>query len=81
MKRVKSKAYPNSICGVIYQRGQYATAAKLDSVNPSTRALEIANDLLAVGCKELPDNLVFQAMFPQGREVYKKIDGEYFCLA
>ena len=81
MKRVKSKAYPNSIRGVIYQRGQYATAAKLDSVNPSTRALEIANDLLGVGCKELPDNLVFQAMFPQGREVYKKIDGEYFCLA
>ena len=77
MKRVKSKAYPNSIRGVIYQRGQYATAVKLDSVNPSTRALEIANDLLGVGCNELPDNRGFQAKFPLGRELYKKLDEKY----
>lgn len=81
MKRVKSKHYPNTIREVIYQKGQYSTASRLDSVKPSTRALEIANDILVYGVDELPDNLVFQAMFEQGKEVYKKIDGEYFCLA
>lgn len=81
MKRVKSKSYPNTVGGVIYQKGQYSTANRLDSVKPSTRALEIANEILIYGVSELPDNLVFQSMFPQGKKVYKKIDGEYFCLA
>lgn len=81
MKRVKSDEYPDTIKEVIYQKGQYSTAHKLKSVKPSTRALEIANDILAEGVDELPDNLVFQSMHPQGRKLYKKIDGEYFCLA
>ncbi len=80
MKRVKAKCYPNTIREVIYQRGQYSTASRLDSVKPSTRSLEIANDILVCGVDELPDNLVLQAMFVQNK-VYKKIDGEYFCLA
>ncbi len=66
---------------MIYQKGQYSTAGMLDSINPSTRALEIANEILIYGVSELPDNLVFQSMFPQGKKIYKKIDGEYFCLA
>lgn len=81
MKRVKSKHYPDTIKEVIYQSGQYSTASRIDSVKPSTRALEIANDILVYGADELPDSLVFQSMFEQGKKVYKKIDGEYFCLA
>lgn len=81
MKRVKAKSYPNTIKGVIYQSGQYSTADRLGSVKPSTRALEIANDILTEGVDELPDNLVFQSMFKQGKKIYKVIDGEYFCLA
>ncbi len=81
LKRVKAKSYPDTIKGVIYQSGQYSTADKLTNVKPSTRAYEIAEELLIYGVDDLPDNLVFQSMFPQGKKVYKKIDGEYFCLA
>lgn len=80
MKRVKSKLFPNSIKGVIYQPGQYSTAKKLDRVNPSDRCLEIAEELLIYGCDEYPDNLIYQSMFSQGSKLYKKIDGECFCL-
>lgn len=81
LKRVKAKGYPSTIRGVIYQKGQYSTAGRLDTVKPSIRALEIANELLIYGTDDLPDNLVFQSMFPQGKKTYKVIDGEYFCLA
>lgn len=81
LNRVKSDDYPDTIRGVIYQRGQYSTAKKLGNVKPSTRALEIANELLIYGVSDYPKNLVFQSMFPQGKKVYKVIDGEYFCLA
>lgn len=85
LKRVKAKSYPDTIKGVIYQKGKggraYSTAPMLDSITPSERALEIAEELLIYGAEEYPDNLVFQSMFPQGKKVYKRIDGEYFCLA
>jgi hypothetical protein len=81
LKRVKAKSYPNTIQGVIYQKGQYSTASRLSSVKPSERCYEIANDLLTNGVDDLPDNLVFQSMFKQGKKTYRIIDGEYFCLA
>lgn len=81
LKRVQAKAYPNTVAGVIYQRGQYSTARSLSRVKPSTRCMEIAEELLIYGVKDYPKNLVFQSMFPQGKKVYKCIDGEYFCLA
>lgn len=81
LKRVKSERYPNTILEVINQRGQYSTAKKLDSITPSERCLEIAEELLIYGVDDYPDNLVFQSMFPQGKETYKIINGEYFCLS
>lgn len=84
LKRVQSKLYPNTIRGVIYQKGKkgraYATAPELNDVTPSARAMEISEELLVYGVDEYPDGLVFQAMFPQGRKIYKELDGEYFCL-
>lgn len=85
LKRVKSKRYPDTLRDVIYQEGNggraYSTAPGLDGVVPSERALEIAEELLIYGVDEYPDSLVYQAMFPQGERVYKRLDGEYFCLA
>lgn len=81
LKRVKSKAYPNTIYDVIHQKGQYSTASKLDSINPSDKCLEIAEELLIYGVDDYPDKLVFQSMFPQGSKTYAVLDGEYFCLA
>lgn len=80
LKRVKSKSFPDTLKGVIYQKGAYSTAMGLDKVTPSERSIEIAEELLVYGVEEYPDSLVYQSMFPQGSKVYKKLDGEYFCL-
>lgn len=82
MKRVKSDEYPDTIMGVISQRGQYATYE--DGTfwnNPSKRSRRIARKILETDIADkYPDNLVFQAEFKQGSAVYKKLGYEYFCL-
>ena len=83
LKRVKSKYYPDTIMGVISQKGQYSTYADGKFWNePSKRSMRIAKKLLSTDiADDYPDNLVFQAEFEQGRTVYKKLGYEYFCLA
>ena len=83
LKRVKSKHYPDTITGVISQKGQYSTYADGKFWNePSNRSMRIAKKLLSTDiADDYPDNLVFQAEFEQGRSVYKKLGYEYFCLA
>ena len=83
LKRVKSKHYPDTIIGVISQKGQYSTYADGKFWNkPSKRSMRIAKKILKTNIAErYPDNLVFQSEFMQGREVYKKLGYEYFCLA
>ena len=83
INRVKSKYYPDTIMGVISQKGQYSTYADGKFWNePSKRSMRIAKKLLSTDiADDYPDNLVFQAEFEQGRAVYKKLGYEYFCLA
>ena len=83
LKRVKSRHYPDTIMGVISQNGQYSTYADGKFWNePSKRSMRIAKSLLSTNIvHDYPDNLVFQSEFRQGREVYKKLGYEYFCLA
>lgn len=83
LKRVKSKHYPDTIMGVISQKGQYSTYADGKFWNePSKRSMRIAKKLLTTDISdEYPDNLVFQSEFRQGKAVYKKLGYEYFCLA
>lgn len=83
LKRVKSRHYPDTIMGVISQKGQYSTYADGKFWNePSKRSMRIAKKLLSTNiADEYPDSLVFQAEFEQGRAVYKKLGYEYFCLA
>lgn len=83
LKRVKAKHYPNTIMGVISQKGQYSTYADGKFWNePSKRSMRIAKKLLSTNiADEYPDSLVFQAEFRQGTSVYKKLGYEYFCLA
>ena len=85
-QRVRADSYPDSIYGVISQRGQYSTWAhkKIQSCEPDERCLEIAEEILRYKLyKKYPHNLVFQSQFPQGIKTYKYIseDHEYFCLA
>lgn len=83
LKRVKSKHYPDTIMGVISQKGQYSTYADGKFWNkPIKRSLRIAKKLLTTNIADkYPDNLVYQAEFKQGKAVYKKLGYEYFCLA
>ena len=83
LKRVKSKHYPDTIMGVISQKGQYSTYADGKFWNePGKRSMRIAKKLLSTNIvHDYPDNLVFQSEFEQGRAVYKKLGYEYFCLA
>ena len=83
LKRVKSKHYPDTIMGVISQKGQYSTYADGKFWNkPSKRSMRIAKKLLTTDISDgYPDNLVFQAEFRQGKSVYKKLGYEYFCLS
>lgn len=83
LKRVNAKNYPNTIMGVISQKGQYSTYADGKFWNePSKRSFRIAKKLLTTDMAEkYPDNLVYQAEFKQGRTVYKKLGYEYFCLS
>ena len=83
LKRVKSDEYPDTIMGVIQQKGQYSTYADGKFWNkPSKRSMRIAKKILKTNIAEkYPDNLVFQAEFRQGESVYKKLGYEYFCLA
>ena len=83
LKRVKTKNYPNTIMGVISQKGQYSTYADGKFWNePSKRSMRIAKKLLTTDIADkYPDNLVYQSEFRQGKAVYKKLGYEYFCLA
>jgi len=84
IKRMKSKEYPNTLGGVICQKGQYATFENglAQRCVPDSRSLEIAEEILRYDLqKNYPDNLVFQSEFKQGRRVYAVYGNEYFCLA
>lgn len=82
VKRMKSKKYPDTLEGVISQKGQYSTyqTGKINC-KPDERCLEFAEEILRFNLeKDYPDNLVFQAEFPQGSKIYKRFGQEYFCL-
>lgn len=79
LNRVKSKYYPNTIEDVVFQKGQYQCTwdGNYDR-EPSDDCYEIAEDLLVNG-STLPEDVLYQAEFKQGSEVYRKIGKNYFC--
>lgn len=80
LNRVASSKYPNTIKGVIYQKGQYSVVSKINETTPSDRAIKNAKRLLS-GERFCPENVIYQSRFKQGSGVYEKINGEYFCYA
>ena len=80
LNRVASDEFPNTMAEVINQQGQYACANKVRNYGYyGDICFEIAEGLLTYGVEDVPDNLVFQAQFPQGSGTYKKIYNQYFC--
>lgn len=79
LNRVADSGYPNSIEGVVFQRGQYACTwdGNYDRT-PTDRNWEVARYLLENG-SQIPSNVIYQAQFKQGHGVWNKIGGEIFC--
>ena len=79
LNRIKSSKYPNTMKEVIFQKGQYACTwdGNYDKT-PTDRCIKNAKYLLEHG-SVLPDNVVYQASFKQGKGVHDIVDGQYFC--
>ena len=85
LNRVKHSKFPNSIKEVIYADGQYQCVTN-GSINnePSEKCLNNARRLLE-GDLLLPENVIYQAEFKQGKGVYETYYDEvlntttYFC--
>lgn len=79
LNRVKSKDWPNTVHDVLYQRGQYSTTKKFFTKELPQEVYDMAEDLIRNGTGDVPENVVFQSTFKQGKGIYKVIKGEYFC--
>ena len=79
LNRVNSPEFPDTLEGVIHQKGQYACVKDGNfQKQPTERCYEIARELLTHG-HDIPADVVFQAQFKQGSGVYKKVQNMYFC--
>lgn len=79
LNRVNSTYYPNSIKGVVFQKGQYACTWDGNYYRtPTDRNRANAKWLLENG-SVLPENVVYQSGGRQGSGVYLKTDYHYYC--
>ena len=77
----------STIREVLYTPGQYACVSDHSWENPITESsYQNAEILLSgqdyselYGIPKMPDNVIYQAEFPQGSGVWMKIDKTYFC--
>ena len=78
MNRVNSKAWPDTVKGVLYQRGQYSTTKYFYTKEIPPEVYDMAWDIYRNGTPEVPENVIFQAMRPLGK-TWKKVNTDYFC--
>lgn len=79
LNRVKNPNYPNTIKGVVFQKGQYACTRDGNYYRtPTERNRANAKWLLENG-SILPENVVYQSGGRQGSGVYLKTLYHYFC--
>ena len=76
--RINDGRFPDTLRGVVYQRGQYACAGKLGRVKPNARAVKNAKRVLE-GERFCSARVVFQSEFRQGRGLWKTVGNQYFC--
>ena len=84
INRINDPRFPDTMEEVIMAKGQYDCVRNGSYYQqPSKRAIENAKKVLN-GEVEAPPDMVYQAEFPQGYEVYKTFDTPwsttYFCL-
>ena len=77
--RVKSPEFPDTLEGVLYQKGQYSTTKYFFTQELPKECYEMAENIVLNGTPDVPETVLFQATFKQGK-VWKVINGEYFCF-
>ena len=79
LNRKNSPDWPNTIEGVIYQKGQYAewTKRHIPTVKVSERVMALALKLYS--CGSIDEEIVFQSMHPELGKVKYHVDTEYFA--
>ena len=79
LNRRNSPKWPNTVQGVIYQKGQYAdwTLRHIPTVKVTGRVMALALKLAT--CGTLDGELIFQSMHPELGKVKYHIDTEYFA--
>jgi len=78
INRVNDPRFPDTIRGVIYQRGQYSGAGSLGSVRPNEDCVENARRVLE-GERFCPAKVVWQSESRQGKHLWKRVGNQYFC--
>jgi len=80
LNRVKDKDFPDTVYDVLYQKNpiQYSTTHKFFTVEIPEECIKMARNLLRYDY-DVPSNVVYQAQFKQGSDVYDIINGDYFC--
>ena len=81
LNRVNSPEWPNTVYGVLHQRGQYAewTLRHLDTVKVSERTMCLALKLAM--CGSVDTEIIFQSMHPELGKVKYHVDTDYFATA
>jgi spore germination cell wall hydrolase CwlJ-like protein len=78
INRVNDPRFPNTIRGVIYQKGQYSGAGSLASVKPNADCVRNARRVLS-GERFCPSKVVWQSESRQGKGLWKRVGNQYFC--
>ena len=79
LNRVADPRYPNTIRGVVFQKGQYACTWDGNYYRqPTARNWANATYLLTYG-SQLPANVIYQSGRRQGKGVYIKTLKHYYC--
>ena len=86
LNRVASPEFPDTIRGVVYQRGQYSVvnSPRFESLAPRRECVDAALRLLQ-GERHMVPGVVYQADYLQGElfSVYfdRRLGNTYFCLS
>lgn len=79
LNRVNHRSFPNTIKGVVFQKGQYACTRDGNYYRePTARNWTNARWLLENG-SVLPSNVIWQSGRRQGKGVYIKTKSHYYC--
>lgn len=80
VNRVKSDKFPNTIEKVLYQKNptQYSTTKYFFTKEIPEECYTMARNILAFGTPDVPEDVLYQATFKQGK-IWKQKNGEVFC--